>query len=454
MASTPSNRAGSGYVNIGKYLGANKNSNVGNAVQGGIQSNLSNFRTGLTSAQDKFGKDVQSAALDTEANKNIQQEVLSRIGTLGKKEQVGGDTGIISDKDIGQYGTFRAGAYGGPQDLSEGAKFLNQSQNLQGIGQATKTESGRRGLLQNYAGGNQYTQGQQKLDSLLLGQQANKLGDINRSVQGLQGSTLNQLGQARDRANLQAANNQAFGQQAQNAVNTAQGLEYTNLDADVLAANTLRGTEQGNFLRGLETYNSALSPQLKDIGGQYSWGIDPNNSGFYNLGQEATKENVLTADREARLNALGRLSGSGVSNIPSMAKDPLDPTKNATFNSELYNNQVTARANEVNKGLEQQYAPDRQAIRDEYQPLIAVREQQRKFLDESQKELASLFTGGLNGTVSGNTLREQQLKYRIQALQNDIAERQLGINAVNQKSEDLERKIRQDRSVAQGPKIK
>jgi hypothetical protein len=345
-------KTGTGYVNLGKYVNANKNAKVGQAVQSGVQSNVSNFGTGLANAQNKFGQGVQDSALDTDANKALQQEVLTRIGTLNSKDQVAGvgdekADKVISQKDVDSYGKLRAGAYGGPSELENGSKLLGQAQNLQGIGNATKTNSGRQGLLQNYVGGNQYTQGQQKLDSLIFGRQGTKLGAINRSVQGIQNNTVNALGQARDKANLQAANNFNFGQQSQKAVDDPLNDQTYALNKLVSDYQTKQGADWTNALNNAKNLTVSNDPYLRNLAGGATWGVDPTN--YLSQSVAPTASNVITAQQQAQMNALSRLGGKDVSGVPDMAAgDRYDPSKGVSFDANAYEASRASRQNHFN----------------------------------------------------------------------------------------------------------
>lgn len=359
MALPPVKRSGSGFTNLSRYLDANKNSGVGSAVQSGVENNVNQFRSGLNSAQQGFQKDVSGAALGTDANKAIRQEVLAKIGTLGNKNQVAGvdknaDDDVISQQNIDQYGNFRGGEYKGPQELAGGAKFLGQSQNLQGLGNATRTQGGRQGLLQSFVGGNQYTQGQQKLDSLLLGNQANKLGAINRSVQGLQNNTINQLGAARDQANLQAAQNKAFGTESQKLVTDPYNTQTSDLSALVAKYKTDQGTAYDQLGKDVSSLDASSNPYLTGLSGQATWGVDP--SAFINKSIEANIGNVITAPQQAQLYALSKLAGRDTSGIPDMLEgDRYDPNKAVGFNAADFNSARTANERNFNQNVLSNY---------------------------------------------------------------------------------------------------
>jgi hypothetical protein len=343
-------KQGSGFVNLNRYLQANKNSKVGQAVQSGVQSNVNNFQSGLSSAQNQFKSGVQSNALGTEADKALREEVLSKIGTLSSKDQVAGvgdnsGSKVITDDHINKFGVFNAGAYKGPNDIENSSKFLNQSQNLNALGQAAKSQGGRQGLLQQFVGGNQYTQGQQKLDSLLFGQQGNRLGAINRSVQGLAQNTANQVGLARDQAKLQASQNATFGQETQKLVNDPLQAHFTQLDGsnpDSLVSK-YRNDQKTAYeaavaaAGGLDS-NNAFFQGYK---GQTTWGIDPRS--YLSQSFEANASNVITPEQQAQMTALSKLAGKDLSAIPTLSQDHYDPTKAVSFDKAAYDSAVEGK---------------------------------------------------------------------------------------------------------------
>lgn len=369
MALPPTKRQGSGFTNLNRYLQANKGSKVGEAVQGGVEGNINRFKTGLSGAQEGFQKGVRESALDTDINREAQKNVLGRIGTLGSKAQVvGGEAqdntpNIISQADVDQFGKFRAGAYGGPRNIGNEAGLLGQSQNLQGIGKATQTEAGRQGLLQQFLGkGGQYNQGQQKLDNLLFGQQANKLGSINRSVQGLAGQTSNQLGMARDQAQQQAAQNRAFGTDTQKTLDTEYKTRADKLAGDVTKFQGDQKTAYDTLVANTGNLQATNDPYLQSLAGSATWGVNPGD--YITKTGTANAGNVLTPQQQAQMVALSRLGGGDASQVPEMsAGDRYDPSKAVGFNvgdyetargqkrSNFYENVLPNYKQTINSGL-------------------------------------------------------------------------------------------------------
>lgn len=330
-------RTGTGFVNLGKYLQANKGSKVGQGVQSGVQNTVGKFRTGLSTAQQDFQKDVSGAALDTDPNKALRSEVLSKISNLQNQNQIAGvgdqnTPKILGQSDIDKYANFRGGNYTGPQEIAGGARLLGQGQNLESLGKATRTSEGRQGLLQQFVGGNQYTQGQQKLDSLLLGQQAKNLGQINRNVQGLGAQTANQLGMAHDLATLQAGRNRAFGQESQNLVNTqAQGIQNSINDL----VNSYRNKQQLDYENAIKNItNREATGVLEPLKGQATFGVDPTR--FLSRAPEAQIGTVATPQQQAQYEALSRLSGKPNDFLTSVPTEVYDPNKAVGFNMDQF----------------------------------------------------------------------------------------------------------------------
>lgn len=337
----PFKRTGTGFVNLNKYLKANQGSKVGSAIQSGLQGNINTFKTGLGSAQQNFSNAVTGSALDNDVNRQLRESVLSKLSSLNSRDQVAGigdnnQDDVITQSDIEKFGLFRAGEYGGPREIENAGKFLNQSQNLQALGGAVNTQGGRLGLLQQFLGGGQksYTSGQQKLDSLLLGQQDKHLGQVRRATKGITNETQNILNTTRGLADLQALKNKEFGESTKKLVTDKETGERKSIEDTVAQRNAERQAAINNLQQNLASRR--LSMYDPSLAGKQTFGLNPNDPRFYTLGQEATFTNVMSPEQQARLEALARLSGSTLSAVPQMAADRYDPSKAAVFNKDLF----------------------------------------------------------------------------------------------------------------------
>lgn len=211
------NRTGSGFTNLQKVIGANRNNQLGSTIQQGIGNQVNQVKAGVNNAQNQFNTQLNNNANTLNSN---QQKV---NGILANPNNV-------SDQDAKTFQDFQKGSYTGPQNLQDVDTLRNQATNTQQLGQQIGSSGGRLGLLQRFVGGNQYTQGQQRLDNLLLGQTgANELKQSRRDASGLnqQVDTANTLAQSQADAARHKA--QTYGNQANQQLQTMR----TDLSKDI-----------------------------------------------------------------------------------------------------------------------------------------------------------------------------------------------------------------------------
>ena len=314
MSFTPSNtRRGSGFTNLQSILQANRQNRLGSAISGGVSKAGETVRSDIVKAGQQF---------ETEAEKERQKQ-------KGQEEQVNrvlGDLASTTEQDIKDFEGIRGGQYIGPKGLKDSDELRYRAEDIAGLGQATSQVGGRLGLLQRFAGtGPKYTAGQQRLDSLLLGQtgqaglrEARKAasgiqtlerskttaaGEIARGlesgVKGLQEGTIKKLGQTSTafdkemiaKAEKAQADRAAYIEQAKKDL-----LETGEADAKVAEA---LGLEEGTHI-----YDTDFSKFLAE---------DETT--------KATKRNVQSEQDAARINALKKLAGMSLSGDEAM---PLD----------------------------------------------------------------------------------------------------------------------------------
>ena len=153
---------GTGFTNIQRVMQANTGNKVGQAVQSGVTQQAQQAKQGLTAAQQAFGQQIDAQRQQQTQNKQLVEQTLQDpTQALGDSEQA---------KNLqSQFANIRAGQYTGPTQLQDANRVQAQAQQAEQLGRQAGTEGGRIGLLQQFVGGPQYTQGQQRLDSLLFG---------------------------------------------------------------------------------------------------------------------------------------------------------------------------------------------------------------------------------------------------------------------------------------------
>ena len=197
-AGTSKPQTGTGYTNLNKFLGANQGNQLGQKVAGSLQTQIGGVKSQLGEQQNQFQTEAEKNKLDTEENKQKRDEVIGRFSSASSAGAP------LSDEDVSKVTQYRGGTYAGPTGLKDTSALSQQAQDL--AGQTTNlSPSGTQELLRRTIGGGRYTQGQQKLDSLLMdrsglkqvGREAQTLGsDVNRANLAAQGQAQALKGQA------------------------------------------------------------------------------------------------------------------------------------------------------------------------------------------------------------------------------------------------------------------
>jgi hypothetical protein len=183
------------------------------------------------------------------------------------------------------------------------------------MGQALNSAGGRTGLLQQFVGNPQYNQGEQSLDSVLLGQsKAPQLAAAKQQALQLQGQTNNAIAGAQATGQQQTQQSQQFGQALQNqfgqqvaGINSglqqqaaaAQQGSNAAYQSDLAALKSGNVTQQQADLLGLTQGQQVTQDTLKNIG-----------SFVQQNPQQATAQNVANAQQYAQLQALQQLGGN------------------------------------------------------------------------------------------------------------------------------------------------
>lgn len=197
--SPPQRQVGSGFVNLQRYLGANKPGQLESTVAGGLKKDVEKTGQESQSNLQSFQSDVNKGSIGSDADKQRRQSLLD-------KAQSGG---VMSPEEVSEFERLRSGSYGGPQDLgAKGQQTQLKAQETANLGKSIGQEGGRLNLLQSYVGGGkQYGSGAQKFDELLLG------GSKGDQLRQAQKAALQGLRQANQTQNLaQSLAGQAKGQ--------------------------------------------------------------------------------------------------------------------------------------------------------------------------------------------------------------------------------------------------
>jgi len=160
------------------------------------------------------------------------------VSTVGSGTNQTSTANAPSAGTLANFAQLLQGQYTGPQSLSNYAQLLANSQNLQSQGQNANTAGGQQALLQQYAGGGKnYTQGEQGLDQLLLGQSQPQLQSIINQTRNLSNVPTQANNQATQLAQATAAGNQNFAQGIQNQITGAENPILGNIQSQINTLN-------------------------------------------------------------------------------------------------------------------------------------------------------------------------------------------------------------------------
>jgi hypothetical protein len=189
----PNNKKGSGYTNINRVVTANQGNKLGQTVSSGVQNQANQVKEQTTQATNRFGEEAQKNRLDTQEAADKRDQTIGRFSNVNETQVVN-----PADEDVNNFARYRTGTYEGPKQLNDYQSLAGRAQNTEMLGDLSRSTGGRQELLKRFVGGSGYTQGQQGLDNLLLGQSGDALNQTRRATQGLQQDVAG--------ANTQAAN--------------------------------------------------------------------------------------------------------------------------------------------------------------------------------------------------------------------------------------------------------
>jgi hypothetical protein len=269
LAGSKNNQQGTGYTNLNNIINANKGNQLGQAVAGNIKGQIGNIQNQLGQQQSDFNTQAQQNAIGSDQDAQKRQSILNQYSgtsntsstpsssdssnTASGNANTGGSstssssTPVIgrsgdtsssgtsntanstpatsasssgpSSSDVSAFQRYMSGQYTGPQGLADTSGLQSSASQLKQEA-SNLSPSGTQALLNRTVGGNNYTQGQQTLDSLLMNRSA--LTPVARQASTL-GNVINQADLA---ASGQA---QSYQNQAQNFANETKNLVNQNM---------------------------------------------------------------------------------------------------------------------------------------------------------------------------------------------------------------------------------
>lgn len=304
-------QVGSGFTNLNRFLGANKQNQLGQAVAGGVQQAGQQARGAINTAGQQF-----------------QEGLGKERARLGQQEQrvtnVLGNIPGATDEDVNEFESIRSAQSLGPTGVANANELRAKSGEAESLGRAAGSEAGRFGLLQRFVGrGNpQYTAGQQRLDQMLLGQTGQQ------QLRGARAGTLGLTGQAEQQiTGAQAQGQEAQGEARKLAEATVGRLggavtDYDKAMQDQLAAkqagveNIISQLRTPTANAGIELNEATLKGLSEASGGILGEGTQLFNADISPFLQanklHATKQGVQSAQDFAKAQMLAKLSGQSL----------------------------------------------------------------------------------------------------------------------------------------------
>src|SRR5260221_5223447 len=225
-ATAPAGTSSGSFTNIRNYLNANQGNSLGNQVGGRIQQNV-----------NKTQGDINQAKSDFDTQNQQGQGAAFNQETFDKVQQAKNLTDPNNAIDPNAIKNQLTSTYKGPQGLANQDVLANQASNLAQQGQATGTEAGRLGLLQQYftTPSQQYSGGQPKLDQLLLQSTPGQMQALQQARAGT-AQVGQQVQQAGNAAQNTAQQSQAAADQNKQLANKAFGEAQTSVGNDLTNA--------------------------------------------------------------------------------------------------------------------------------------------------------------------------------------------------------------------------
>lgn len=255
----PNNRKGSGFTNINRVVTANQGNKLGQTVTSGVQNQANQVKDQTQKATTSFNEDAQKNRLDTDEAKNQRDQTIGRFSNAN-------ETSVqkATDDEVNNFSRYRTGTYEGPNQLHDYQTLAGKAQNTEMLGDLSRSTGGRQELLKRFVGGSGYTQGQQGLDNLLLGQSGNALNQTRRATQGLQQDVAGANTQASNLAQEYANRAKIFGGETVNKLIDARNPISTKIDEQLNANQTLETTRKGN-LQSLQNILNGSGDNYKNL---------------------------------------------------------------------------------------------------------------------------------------------------------------------------------------------
>lgn len=315
----PSNKGGAkasgSYTNLNQYLDANKDnaSQLGAGVASHITGQGDAARTGIQNTEADFNQladkgTIQGLDKAPEESTNIVKQART--------------AGNLNQAQTSRFGEIANAQYKGPQDLTGSSLYGDTSQKYQkaqDVRAAAGNEEGRFSLLKDAYARPTYSQGQQKLDNLILtgnNQARDAVSNAASSLSDLEGKWTGAQTNAANLASQRNAATEAAKAGARQGLVTNRNERSSEVDADLAAKQAAWANEYNQYNDLLSNYKGGdleLSRQQADrlaLGnsgqGLYNTLAGTNPASYLDL-KAFDANKVVGQDQFAQLAALDQL---------------------------------------------------------------------------------------------------------------------------------------------------
>lgn len=304
-----------GFTNLQRVLGANKNNKLGQTIGQGVQ-NITNKTQGQTqTAQQNFAKDIGQSVEDIKSGTKVKENLSNLDFTKDPNEAANKIQEVGGDQYAATTANLRRG-YQGPQGLQNESQLQNQAQQLGQTAQGLLTQGGRQAALQRFVNaGPNYTQGKQQLDTMLLGQNQQAITQARRNAAQTAAGTNEALQQATQQGRVTGQQYNTLGQdvnqQIQGLGQNLTGALDTRAQAKIQEAQTkVQGLKDAVRAGKLDQdqYDYMVNNILGGSTNTYNLTND-QLSGLFNANTDFNRSNVAQQNEIGSRDALARLAG-------------------------------------------------------------------------------------------------------------------------------------------------
>lgn len=339
------------FTNIQKYMKANQGyaggQGLGGAIAGRIQGTAEQAKNVLGQNKQALESEMAKQQAGFAKAPDVQQSFQALRNSMGSDQDKARLQGAIKQE------------YTGPTEFQDLTQLRATGRDLNTLGKQTTSETGRQALLQRYFNKPTYNQGQQKLDTLLLGDQGQlaKLSAARKQAATFDPMLGKQSEAAQAAANALKQETKATRDLTRNLGQEAYTGELGELDTTVGAA-AKAYKDKVEQLRRSADFNKADLSNIQDVYDILGGNINRADIiSKYGTASNLADINRTNADpRQAALvNYFSNLVGGG--DVVQNIAEATPTAEQVTYGVDPYTNQIAQTA----RMLQDQYARARQA---------------------------------------------------------------------------------------------